>query len=88
MTPDDDPFKKPTRRPYEPKDNDDGYWTRPTLLDRFSNLGFKGNLIWFGGILVTANLISLIFGFYWPRMLILGGAALLVGLLVPRSVSN
>lgn len=79
------PLEKPTRRPYDPAAGEEGYWSRPTLLGWYSGLGAKGKLAWFGGILVGANGVALLFGFFWPRILILGGALLLVGLLMPRS---
>jgi hypothetical protein len=81
------PSKKPERRPYEPaaEELDDGYWSRPTLLSWYSSLGGRGRLAWFGGILVGANLVSLIFGFYWPRMLIVGAALLIGSLFIPSS---
>lgn len=83
-----DPLKRPPRRPYEPKADDDGYWTRPSLLSWYSNLGIRGKLAWVGGIFTAANGIAFFFGFYWPRMLIVGVVALVVGLLLPRSVDE
>jgi hypothetical protein len=88
MSPNEDPLKPPPRRPYEPRDDDNPYWGRPSLLGWYGGLGMRGKLAWFGGILTAANGGAFLFGFYWPRMLILGIAALLASLLLPSSMDD
>jgi hypothetical protein len=83
-----DPLKPPTRCPYEPKADDDGYWSRPTLLSWYGSLGIRGRLAWVGGIFTAVNCIAYFFGFFWPRMLIVGVTALVVSLLLPRSLDE
>jgi hypothetical protein len=78
---------KSNRKSYDPNDDDDS-WSKPTILSRFSSLGIKGRLYYFGGALVAANLVALIFGFYFPRMLIAGGCAVFVGLILPKSIDE
>ena len=83
-----DPLKRPPRRPYEPKADDDGYWSKPSFLSWYSSLGIRGRLVWAGGIFTAVNAISFFFGFFWPRMFFGGLAALLIGLLLPSSVDE
>ena len=78
---------KSNRKSYNPND-DDGSWSKPTVLSRFTSLGIKGKLYWFGGVLVVVNLMTLAFGFYFPRMLIAGGCAVFIGLILPKSIDE
>ena len=68
MSDDLDPLKKPTRKPYEPKD-DDGQWSRPSLLSWFGNLGICGYLLYVGGLFLAINGTGFCFGIFWPKLL-------------------
>ena len=79
---------RPARRPYDPNQDNNETWGRPTLLTRFSSLGLRGRLFWFGSVLTGANVVSLLFGFIWWKMLAVGLAVLLVAILLPKSLDN
>lgn len=64
------------------------YWGRPTLLDWYMNLGFRGKLRWLGGVFVVANGIAYLCGFFWPRMLFTGIGILVISFLMPSSVDD
>ena len=88
MSSEDDSSDKPKQRPWEARTEDNSYWGRPNLLSRFSSMGLRGRLAWIGGVALAANGVALIFGFFWPRMLIAGIAVLLVALLLPASADD
>lgn len=52
------------------------------MLDWYSSLGMKGRLVYFGAILVAFNAVTWFFGFYFPKMLCVGGASLVIGLVI------
>lgn len=82
--PGDDPYERPRSEitSSKPKKEETPLWARRTVLDWYSNLGMKGRLLYFGGILVAFNSVTWCFGFYFPKMLCIGGACLVIGLVV------
>ena len=69
-------------KPSKPKKEEPPLWARRTLLDWYSSLGMKGRLVYFGAILVAFNAVTWFFGFYFPKMLCVGGASLVIGLVI------
>lgn len=78
-----DPFKKPPRRPYEPKDEDSPYWGRVTLLSRVSNWGTRSKLLWVGWLFTGFGCIALLGGVLFYKILGIGVGSLVVAYSLP-----
>jgi len=80
----DDPYEPPNSeiRASKPLKQETPLWARRTILDWYSSLGTRGRLIYFGGILVAFNGVTWCFGAYFPKMLCVGGACLVIGLVI------
>jgi hypothetical protein len=72
----------------EPKEETNPYWGRTSILDWYSCLGVRGKLRWIGGIFLAANAISYLFGFFLPKMLIAGIAAVVASLMLPSFIDD
>ena len=66
----------------KPKKEETPLWARRTVLDWYSGLGMKGRLLYLGVIFLAFNGITWFFGFYFPKMLCVGGACLVIGLVI------
>ena len=80
----DNPYEPPRSeiQATKPRKEATPLWARRSVLDWYSSLGTKGRLLYTAGIFVGFNAITWCFGFWFPKMLCVGGACLVIGLLV------
>ncbi|MCB1227717.1 MAG: hypothetical protein KDK99_18005 [Verrucomicrobiales bacterium] len=84
------PYQPPKSDPAVSKteDPDEGYWSKPSLLDQWSAIGIRGKMRWVGGMFLALNGIGLLFGVVWLKLLGIGAALFLLGFLLPSSIDD
>jgi hypothetical protein len=80
------PYESPKAQIGPPK-KDDNYWA-PSKFGWLTDLSLKGKLALWGGLLLLFNGITYLFGFWFPKFLIVGVALICATLFVPSEADD
>lgn len=83
------PYEPPRSKPKEDQRPEvNPYWGRHTLLDRFSALGIRGKLAFWGCFLLLINLGTYLCGFYMVKLLVVGCSLLIASIFVTDEMDD